>query len=56
MRDAAEIHEDTSKPKKKRRILDDDDNNDDEDHTRPLKAPVTGKGLVIKNWKLCNNN
>ena len=48
-RDAAEIREDTSKPRKKRKIIDDEDNDDDEDRDRPLKAPVTGKGLVIKN-------
>ena len=48
-RDAAEIWDDTSKPKKKRRIVDDDDDDEDEDRDRPLKAPVTAKGLIIPN-------
>ena len=48
-RNMAEIHGDPSKARKKRRIIDDDDNDDDKDHDRPLKAPVMGKGLVIKN-------
>ena len=46
-RNAAEILDDTSKPKMKRRIVDDDD--EDEDRDRPLKAPVTAKGLIIPN-------
>ena len=51
-RDAAEIREDTSKPKKKRRVVDDDDDEEDEeeeDRNRAQKEPVTAKGLVIKN-------
>ena len=69
-RDAAEIREETSKPKKKRKQVDDDndddepgtskpkkkrrevdnnDNKEDKDRDRPLKAPVTARGLVIRN-------
>ena len=39
----------TSKPKKKRREVYDDDDKEDEDRDRPLKAPVTARGLVIRN-------
>ena len=68
-RDAAEIREETSKPRRKRKDVDDDDDNqpgtskskkkrrevDDEeeeekeDCDRPLKPPVTARGLVIRN-------
>ena len=48
-RDAAENHEETSKSKKKRRVVDDDDDDEDKDCNRPLKAPVTAKGLIIQN-------
>ena len=48
-RDAAEIPEDTSKPRKKRRIVDDDEDDEEEDRNRPLKAPVTVKGIIIPN-------
>ena len=49
-RHAAEIREDTSKPKKKRQIIDVDDKEDEEeeDHNKPWKEPVTARGLVIK--------
>ena len=45
---AAEICEETSKPKKKRTQVQDDDE-EDKDHDRPLKAPVMARGLVIWN-------
>ena len=47
-RDAAEICEETSKPKMKRREADDDDD-EDEVCNRPLKPPVMAKGLIIQN-------
>ena len=50
-RDAAEIRDDTSKPKKKRRIEDVDDKEDkeEEDHNKPQKKPVTVRGIIIRN-------
>ena len=50
-RDAAEIRDDTSKPKKKKRIVDVDDEEDEEeeDRNKPRKKPVTARGIVIKN-------
>ena len=50
-RDAAEIRDDTSKPKKKRRIVDVDDEEDEEeeDHNKPRKKPVTARGIIIRN-------
>ena len=50
-RHAAEIRDDTSKPKKKKRIVDVDDEEDEEeeDCNKPRKKPVTARGIVIKN-------
>ena len=45
----------TSKPKRKRREFDDDDEEEDDDRDRPLKAPVTARDLVIRNWDLRNS-
>ena len=47
-RDAAEIRDNTSKPKKKSRIVDVDDE-EEEDHNKPQKKSVTARGIVIKN-------
>ena len=50
-RDAAEIRDDTSKPKKKRWIedVDDEEDEEEEDHNKPRKKPVMVRGMVIRN-------
>ena len=50
-RDAAEIRDDTSKPKKKRRIVevDDEEDEEEEDCNKPWKKPVTARGIIIRN-------
>ena len=46
-RDASEIRGDASKPKKKQDTQDDDDEEDDQDGGRPLRPPVTRRGIII---------
>ena len=50
-RNAAEIRDDTSKPKKRkwREDVDDEEDEEEEDHDKPRKKPVTARGIVIRN-------
>ena len=50
-RNAAEIRDNTSKPKKRkqREDVDDEEDEEEEDHDKPRKKPVTARGIVIRN-------
>ena len=50
-RDAAEIRDDTSKPKKKKWIedVDNEEDEEEEDRDKPQKKPVMVRGIVIRN-------
>ena len=48
-RDATEIWGNLSKPSKRKRDTQDDDDEDDNNRSKPHRAPVTRKGIIIAN-------